>query len=782
MVPDVSRRAFLLAGAGIAAAAAGLLTPFGRVAEPADQVVQLGDLALAVGANPWRLSLRGPDGRLVWQEPLDGTLELRTRDGVYRALRLVSTAALGDETTQLIAATDDPDGRRLTVEVQRLGPRVFRLTATASDPAGVVSVGGSLVADPEERFVGLGERFTGVDQRGRVVEVWAADRRVAGYGDSTYAPLPLLMSSQGYAVALERFERSWLDLASTQADRWSWLQMAPAASLLVSYGPGLKQLVQLNVAVTGLPPVPPLWTFGVWKVAVGGQDAVLAEMGRLRALRVPVSAAFVFDAVDDHANIGWPTVNFGGRHTGQYPDLPAFTAALHRLGLKALNYFTADFHLGRASYSEAAGHGFLVKRDNGRAYLHPEFQISWLDFTDPDAVDWWQRLWDRALVALGFDGGMLDLGELIPEDATFADATTGLATHNRYPLLYTQAAWQAAAAARPSGDFALIARSGARGAQRFQSLQWPGDPLMRWQAPDGLQSMVPAALSFGLSGFPYWCAEVAGYVQVGLPADQERELWLRWLQLGTWTATLHDHYGDHPNAPVEAWQDEATMAAFRDAARIHNSLVVYIYSSVTEAHRTGVPLMRFLPLEVPDDPRAWREEGSYFFGPLFLVAPVVEPRATSRTVYLPEGEWVDFWTGQTYRGGQETTVAAPLDGGRAPVFCRAGALVPLAADFDTLAPGDDPSVRGYTGDLVVRIMPGDPGAAAATEFALYDGTLLRWDGGTLRISDNGRPRSVELRLPDGTSLTRRVEGREGAIVGAPGMVRQAHHDGSTGSP
>jgi alpha-D-xyloside xylohydrolase len=767
---ELTRRAFLLASAGVAAAAT-LLGRLGQPSAPPDQTLKLGELSLQVMARPFRLALRGPDAGLIWQQPADGGLAFETADGArYGPTELVSMTGLGDGAAQLAAATSDPSGRRLVLEVRSLGPRAVRLTITPSVVDGVtppaegqsvVAVGGSILAAPDERFVGLGERFDGVDQRGRVVDVWARDRRLADYGPSTYAPVPLVWSSRGYGVTLERPERASFDFAASDVNRWEWRQEAPSASLVLSYGPSLKELLQEHVRRTGLPPLPPIWAFGVWKVAVGGTEQVLTEMQRLRQLGVPVSAAFVFDARDDAANIGWPTVNFQGRHAGTYSDLPGFTHALHGLGLKALNYLTADFHLDRDSYREPASHGFFVKRADGRPYVHEQFQLSWLDFTDPDAVDWWQRLWRKALVGDGFDGGMLDLGELIPEDAYFADGTTGAETHNRYPALYAQAAWESASAVKPDGDFALLVRAAALGAQRFHSLQWPGDPRMRWEAPDGLQSMLPAALSFGLSGFPYWCAEVAGYVQVGLTPDQERELWLRWLQLGTWTATLRDHYGDHPTAPIDAWRDPGTMAAFRDAARLHSSLVPYLYSCAAEASRTGLPLIRALALEVPDDPRAWQEETSYFLGPLLLVAPVLQPGVTSRTVYLPAGAWVDFWTSQVYAGGQEVSVPAPLDGGRVPVFGRAGALLPLAPPYDSLVSATDPSVKTYAGDLVVRLLAG---GSPPAEFVLYDGTRLAWDGRSLQVSDNARPRSVELDLPDGRSGTARIDGRTGAVA------------------
>jgi alpha-D-xyloside xylohydrolase len=765
MTRPLTRRTLLLFGAatlGAIAGVAGLAGASSTRAKPADQRFVLGDLALLVDADPWRLSLESPSGDVLWAEAADQTVGFTLADGSsFRAQRLTSVNVLDNGTVQLVAETDDPGGGVIAVEARMLGHRQFRLSVIPNAATTVTSVDGAFDSPADEHLVGLGERFDGVDQRGKKVEVWAEDRRIANYGASTYAPIPMLLSSRGHSFVLERFERSRFDLAASQPDRWAWSQDAPEVSFVVSYGATLKDLVRQNVALGGLPPLPPIWLFGVWKTSVGGQDAVLAEMRRLRDLEIPVSAVFAYDAVDSDANIGWPIVTFAGRQAGPYPDLRAYTDALHALGMKALNYFTADFHVDRPNYQEPALHGFLVRRPDGRVYIHPDFQVAWLDYSDPDTVLWWTGLWRRALTDLGFDGGMLDLGELIPADALLADGTTGLQSHNRYPLLYAQAAWEAATAVRPGGDFALLLRSGALGAQQFQMSQWDGDAVMRWQGPDGLQSMVPAALSYGLSGFPYWHAEVAGYVQADLTHDDERELWLRWLQLATWTCLLRDHLGDHSRSPIDVWLDSTTLQAFRTAAQVHASLIPYLYSVAAESSRTGLPMMRYLALEVPDQPRAWEEDQSYLLGPTFLVAPVTERGATTRTLWLPPGEWVDYWRGTVYTGGIDVTVPAPLDSGP-PVFARAGALVPLAPDYDSLVPAS--GIRAWAGDLVIRVMPAGPMGPAESSFTLYDGTNLRWSRGSLSVSGNPSARTIELRFPDGASASQYVSGPTATIT------------------
>jgi alpha-glucosidase (family GH31 glycosyl hydrolase) len=172
-----------------------------------------------------------------------------------------------------------------------------------------------------------------------------------------------------------------------------------------------------------------------------------------------------------------------------------------------------------------------------------------------------------------------------------------------------------------------------------------------------------------------------------------------------------------------------------------------------------------MALEAPDDPRAWTEDKSYFLGSTFLVAPVMESGATQRTLYLPPGEWVDYWRGTVYEGGREVTVPAPLDPQSGPpVFARAGSIVPLAPDYDTLVPGSTPGLKTYAGDLVVRVMPSGPAGPREASFTLYDGTLLHWDGQQLAITNNPRARSVELRAPDGSIVQQQVDGATATLA------------------
>jgi len=319
--------------------------------QPEPRRIALGELSLEVSADPWRMRLLNPSGSTLWEEAPGEPIGFQAADGIWRrAQHLIGIEQLPDGGTRMSAATDDPTGRTINVDLHRVSSRSARISVSPSDLTGLQRVGGSMVAPTDERFVGFGERFTGVNQRGKLVDVWADDRILAKHGESTYAPIPLLLSSRGHSLLLERSERARFDLAATRPDRWSWEQQSSRAALVVSYGANISELVQQHVALTGLPPRPPIWAFGVIKTSTGGQDRVLDEMQRLREIRIPVSAVFAYDSVDYRANIGWPYVNYAGRAAGPYPDHAGFTAKLHQLGFKALTYFKADFHLDRPGW------------------------------------------------------------------------------------------------------------------------------------------------------------------------------------------------------------------------------------------------------------------------------------------------------------------------------------------------------------------------------------------------------------------------------------------------
>jgi alpha-glucosidase (family GH31 glycosyl hydrolase) len=523
-------------------------------------------------------------------------------------------------------------------------------------------------SDADEVLLGLGERFDGVSLAGKRIALWAADRRDAGYGDSTYLPVPWLISSRGYGFLLDDTRRSVWDVRAEDPTRWSVAVPGNGLAFYLIEGTP-AQALERYTALTGRPPLPPRWSLGVVKTLIGGQEKVLRDAARLKQLAVPVDGIYAYDALDEEAGIGWPHSSYDGVPTGPYADVARFNVRLKALGYRPLGYFGPDARPEWPHFTHAAKNGYLVRAHAGAPWVHPMHGISLLDFLRPEAVRWWQGgPLTRALTELGFDGGMMDLGEAVPGEAVFADGRSGHEAHNAYTAAYTRAGYEALRELKPDGLFWM--RSGWTGAQAAHAATWPGDPWHNWDPVVGIKSMVPAALSAGLAGYAYWHTEVAGYLDGGLDAASERELYVRWLELGAFTAMLRDQYGDRHGAPTHFWSDDEIVGLWREYATLHQRLRPYLWAAAQEAHATGMPLIRHTALMYPEDPTAWTLEQQYLLGPDVVVAPVVEPGARERAAYLPPGEWRHWWSDVLYAGPGWVTVPAPL--GQIPFFVREG--------------------------------------------------------------------------------------------------------------
>jgi len=673
--------------------------------------------------------------RAVLARPLPGRRVPGTsRNSVaVQVLRLLRWQAIAGGAS-LVAATDDPLGRTARIAVHLTAPGVVEITAALSDDRGVVSAGLAVPSAADEHFFGMGEQFGGVDQHGRRVGVLVQDGMTTIRPKGGYAPAPFFVSTRGYGVYLagSRPSRFALD-AAPEPTRWRIDAQSPSLDLYLLDGPLPAEVLARYADLTGHPPMPPPWTLGVWKTAIGGQERVLAEAHRLRAAHIPISVIWSYDAADEAVKLGWPYPNFARIPPGPYPDLPTFTAALHREGYLALGYLAPEFTRSRAGFAYPAAHGYFVRGSGGHIYL--------LDLTNPAALAWWEGNERQILTRLGFDGWLLDLGDRLPAGARFANGQGAAEMANRYPLLLAQATLDVVRAVKP--DALFVMRSGFSGVQGLQPAVWAGDQRANWSATQGLPAAISAGLSWGISGEPFWGSDIGGYLDGGLPQVQQQELWMRWLEFGALSPIMRDQLGNKGFDAIYLWSNARTQAAFRSYAQLHQALFPYLYAAAHTAHLTGMPIVRHLFLAYPQDPRVYGLDDEYLLGPDLLVAPVIVHGATSKRVYLPAGTWIDYWSGAQYNGGRMVTVAAPLD--RIPIFVRGGALLPTLADpGDTLAPATDPAVRRAGDDLALRLYPG-----GGEQVTLADGTVLAAQVGAseTRLRIAGPARRYRLTLP-----------------------------------
>jgi alpha-glucosidase len=608
-------------------------------------------------------------------------------------------------------ATSDPL-RTLTVRAVATANGVIEVRVQVAPDYGVDAMGVGFDSPAGERFFGFGERGNAVGQQGNVLEHYVGEgpyqdleypfvtALVPKWGirwrsDATYFPMPWLLSSRGYGVLLDNDELSWHRLQTDDATAWSMEAESAELRFRVFAGPRPADVVERFSATIGRQPdAQAPWFFGPWL-----QHDTDERLAQLKAADVPTSLAATYLHY-------LPCGDQEGVEQAQVER----TARLNALGLAVHTYFNPMICTDYSAYAEVDAQGALLRDRLGQAYIYPYqgstiFLVSQFDFTAPTGIAAYRRLTDEA-IAHGYEGWMEDFGEYTPLDAVAHDGSTGTRLHNRYVRDYHCGVQEATMQA--GKPLARFVRSGWTGSARCSPIVWGGDPSTTFRF-DGLESSIYQALSMGTSGVGIWGSDIGGFFALGNNALSD-ELLDRWIAFGALSVVMRSQKNGFALPEKERPQpwDEMHLPIWRKFAKLHTQLYPYLRAAADEYFATGMPLMRHHALSHPGDPQAAAYDDQYMFGPDLLVAPVYVEGATQRELYLPQGEWIDFWravryeqaTGdfaisgspQVLEGGRTITVDAPLD--EIPMFVRAGATIPLLpADTYTLtAHGDDPSI------------------------------------------------------------------------------------------
>jgi alpha-D-xyloside xylohydrolase len=694
---------------------------------------------------PVRLAAKVRDGRLVVSGPELG-LEIRLDPFGLRFVDRAGRAVLADNPAD-VDGLGRPAG----------APLAFRKSAD-----GVASIAASFYLAPGERLYGLGEKFTRLDKAGRRFVSWTVDA-LGSTSERSHKNVPFLWSSRGFGLFLATGARVTWDLGASSLQSWTFEAETPALDVYIFHGPAPAGILAAYTAVTGRPPALPDWSFGLWLSSAGtyrDQASIEALLDGAARHRLPVDVIHI-----DTWWMRWRRYCDFAWDREAFPDPEGLIRRVHGLGLKLTLWEHPYISIESALFEEGRKKGFFVLRPDGDVYVidyglslapRPDGRarladpqeiwnapVAIIDLTNPAARSWFQDL-HRPLLRQGVDAFKTDFGEDIPEDACFHDGRTGREMHNLYPLLYNAAVFEVTAEEKGSG--LVWSRSGTAGSQRFP-VGWSGDPASDWAS---FAATIRGGLSAGMSGLPLWSHDIGGYR--GTP---DPELYVRWAQFGL----LSSHSRMHGDSPREPWLfGEEALAIVRKFARLRYRLFPYIRSAALEARDTGLPVLRALALAFPEDPNAAGWDHEYMFGPTFLVAPVIRkldelgarkgrergpsgqglspdgtvPLADRGTphfpVYLPPGDWFDYWTGRIERGPAVVEAAAPLD--ILPLFVRAGAIIPMMKAAERIP-------AGLVDPLELAIYPRGSSSYALieeegrTEFRLEPakrGYLLEWSG------------------------------------------------------
>jgi alpha-D-xyloside xylohydrolase len=567
----------------------------------------------------------------------------------------------------------------------------------------------SFIAPADERFVGLGEKFTRLDKRGQRALMWNFDA-FGSESDRSHKAVPLYLSSRGYGVLVDSGMPVEFDICQSTHSCVQILVPDDLIDYYVIAGPGPAQILDRYNALTSRPLLPPKWAFGTWISSgffVDTQEQVLTRAREIRARGIPCDVLHLdcyWQVAGHWSDLKWDAENF--------PDPAGMLASLAEQGFHVslwMNPYVS--HLSPA-YAEAAAAGYFLHRPDGSPYVADVWHgfqpgCGIVDFTNPEAVDWFTGLL-RPLLEQGAAVFKTDFAEGVPADAVAHNGMTGVELHNVYTLLFNDAV--AAVTREVAGHGMVWARSSYLGGQRH-SAQWSGDVNASYPA---LASTLRGGLSHGLSGVPFWSHDAGGFNGTPTP-----DLYVRWAQFGALSPLVRLH-GTTSRLPWDFPPEAERLAT--EALRLRYRLMPYLYSIAVLSARTGVPMLRALLVDSPDDPAAWVAELEYRLGPDLLVAPMTDPTG-ARDVYLPGGAWADYWTGEMHAGGRYVRVSTPLS--RVPLFVRHGALIPVTPPRDTVGSGPFPDLTvvswgATSGRTVIHDVDGDTAVVA-----IRDGAELR---------------------------------------------------------
>ncbi|MDN4474776.1 glycoside hydrolase family 31 protein [Demequina sp. SYSU T00192] len=600
-------------------------------------------------------------------------------DGVARVVngdiaaevRVEGHAETGTVKLRFVRTTDG-------VEVLREQPAHFwhpGARLLEDDGAGAGRIEQRFAAREDERLYGLGQHTHGrLDQKGLVIDLVQRNAEVS---------VPFMLSSAGYGFLWNNPAIGRVELAEN-GTRWV-ADSARAIDYWVTAAEDPATILTRYADATGRPPALPRWATGFWqsKLRYQSQEELLEVAREHRRRGLPLSV-IVLDY------FSWTRLGDWRLDTEEWPDLEGALAELHEMGVRLMvsiwpsvnpsSENMDDLRDGNMLMSRASGLPFTATwTDKGADHAEP---VAFYDPTNPAAR---RFIWDTVKRNY-FDAGVriwwLDAcePEIRPADHRQLHfwAGPGAEIANVYPREHARAF---AEGMRGAGDddVVLLCRSAWAGSQRYGAAVWSGDIGVTWES---LAAQVRAGLNMSLSGIPWWTTDIGGF-HGGVPEDPGyRELVVRWFQWAVFLPLFRLHGFREPRTalgasqtggPNEVWSyGEEAYGLISRSLDLRESIRPYLDALMDEAAASGLPPMRTLFVEFPDDEAAWGIDDAYMLGSHVLVAPVTAPGATSRQVYLPAGtSWTEAETGAAHEGGTWVEAAAPSHA--IPVFVSAGA-------------------------------------------------------------------------------------------------------------
>uniref|UniRef100_A0A7C3IHI0 Alpha-xylosidase n=1 Tax=Gracilinema caldarium TaxID=215591 RepID=A0A7C3IHI0_9SPIR len=524
----------------------------------------------------------------------------------------------------------------------------------------------SLHAEPNEKFAGTGERFSGMNLSGKTFILENTD----GLGVNSrraYKNVPFYVSSKGYGLLIMTSCHVRLSLADISSRAAQGLIENDVLDLFFIGGNTIEQIVWNYRQLTGFPADVPLWSYGTWmsKMSYFSADEMREVVTKMREDKFPCDVI--------HIDTGWFKTDWKCEwefNREKFPEPEKLFEEMEAQGIKISLWQLPAIAKGTKYYDIAKKNRYIAPQSD-RVSLNSNFsEVEFdgnIDFTNPEAVKWYQSLLE-VLLNMGASVIKTDFGEVIEENVDYFGMPYRK-LHNMYALLYQKAAYEISKRVKGKGQAMIWARAGWIGCQRYP-IHWGGDSACSW---DGMAGSLRGGLHIGISGFGFWSHDVPGFhgVPSFMNSRPQNDLYVRWTQMGVFTS----HLRYHGTTDREPYKYPEIADIVRKWLNLRYALIPYLAEQGTKTTKTGYPLLRALIFHHSDDPICWTIDDEFYCGDSFLVAPVMNSQGI-RDVYLPAGSWIDFWTGEKLQGGfWLKSIVCPLE--RMPLFVKDGAEIPF---------------------------------------------------------------------------------------------------------
>ncbi|MDR0297504.1 MAG: alpha-xylosidase [Streptococcaceae bacterium] len=489
--------------------------------------------------------------------------------------------------------------------------------------------------DMDTKIYGTGERFTPFIKNGQSIDSINKD---GGTGsEQSYKNIPFYLAAKPgfadsagiyYGVFVNESQPVSFEMASENVDCVQFSTEGESLEYYVITGDSPKSVVGKLNKLMGGGTLPPAWTFGLWLSTSFTTDysekTVMSFIDGMAERDIPLDV-FHFDCFwmkeFEWSNFTWDSESFS--------DPEGMLQRIHSKGLKICVWINPYIAQKSPLFAEGKARGYFVKHRDGSVWQTDLWQagMAYVDFTNPAAVTWYQEKL-RVLLQMGVDCFKTDFGERIPvQDAQFFDGSNPKGAHNFYTYLYNQAVYDVLKTEKGTEEAVVFARSATVGSQKFP-VHWGGDNVSSYQS---MADTLRGGLSFLTSGFNFWSHDIGGFEEE-TPAD----LYKRWTQFGL----LSSHSRYHGNIQYRVpWNfDDEAVEVTRKFTKLKISLMPYLYKQARQSVEAGIPLMRPMFMEFPNDPNTFNLDLQYMLGESILVAPVFNKAGRAR-FYLPAGKW-----------------------------------------------------------------------------------------------------------------------------------------------